>query len=147
MKYVALLAVLSVVAAAVANAEDVTVTVTAPTADWRLTDCAGGAVTDVVPACFVLTHTAGHTWKGEYREARPASVAGTSSGIRAVYAKSRTGTRGVKLGDLTVGNVAAPVGYACDPDDVIVSGSTQYFKITDPAVVESLRGYVTGCQK
>jgi hypothetical protein len=38
------------------------------------------------------------------------------------------------------------LGYRCDPADVISSSGTTYARITDPAVVESLRGYVTGCR-
>jgi hypothetical protein len=111
---------------------------------WRVTDCAGVPIElEQLPACVVFTSPKGAQLTITHRPG--AIVAGISSGVRVVYAKSATGGRGKKLGELTVGTVARPIGYSCDPTDTITSGSTVYARITDPAVPESLRGYISGC--
>lgn len=75
-------------------------------------------------------------------------VAGASSGTRAVYARSATGSRGAKLGDLAVGpgGIADYQRVECSTEDAFTYGGTRYARVTDPAAPEALRaGYVSGC--
>jgi hypothetical protein len=79
-----------------------------------------------------------------------ALVSGSETGLRAVFGRTSTGSRGSKLGDLKVGPVAQvrpPVDRVkCDANDVITAGSLRYARVIDPRVGEPLRGgYVTGC--
>lgn len=79
-----------------------------------------------------------------------ALVSGTASGTRAVFARTSTGSRGSKIGDLTVGPVAQTVPpvnrVKCSPSDAFAVGSLRYSRVVDPRVPASLQaGYVTGC--
>jgi hypothetical protein len=70
-----------------------------------------------------------------------ALVAGASSGLRAVYSKSAKGSRGTKLGDLSVGPVNGDFArIECDPADSFLYGTTRYSRVKVP-----LDGYVSGC--
>jgi hypothetical protein len=79
-------------------------------------------------------------------------VDGSSTGLRPVYAKTATGTRGTKIGDLAVGSTTQPASGAafarvkCDAADRIVSGTTQYARVIDTRAPTQYRaGYVSGC--
>lgn len=128
-----------------ALAEEPSVVVRVTASDWQLQTCTGEpADVAALPDCFRFRHAAtGALLTVEYSTPARATVAGITGGKRAVYRRSSTGRRGVKVGDLTVGLPAAPLAYACDPADCV---DTAYCRITDPEVVGVLAGgYVTGC--
>lgn len=77
-------------------------------------------------------------------------VTGTESGRRAVYARTSTGSRGPRLGDLAVGPVAQTEPpfdrVKCDARDAFAVGATRYSRVIDPRAPATLRGgYVSGC--
>jgi hypothetical protein len=79
-----------------------------------------------------------------------ALVNGVASGARAVYARSSTGSRGNKLGDLQVGPVAQtapPVNRVrCSRTDTLQAGTATLYRVIDTRAPEPLRaGYVAGC--
>lgn len=79
-----------------------------------------------------------------------ALVTGTATGLRAVFARTSSGSRGSKIGDLTVGPVAQTVPpvnrVKCSPSDAFAVGSLRYSRVIDPRVPAPLQaGYVTGC--
>ena len=79
-----------------------------------------------------------------------ALVSGVASGARAVYARSLSGSRGNRLGDLQVGPVAQtapPVNRVrCSRTDTLQAGTTTLYRVIDTRAPESLRaGYVAGC--
>lgn len=147
MRWLALLIPVALSSAADHSQITVTVTQTGDLAPWAALDCSGARITLAadapLPACLTLVSPKGARLTIQHRPG--AQIAGSSSGTRAVYAKTATSRRGAKLGDLTVGTPSKPIGYFCDPTDTIRSGLTTYARITDPAVAESLRGYTTGC--
>lgn len=127
---------------------DVIVSVDVQAPSPPATDCGGAALNldavQTLPPCVVFTSTKGGQIRVQWRPA--AQVAGASSGTRVVYAKTAGGKLGAKLGTLSVGTTAKPLGYFCDPTDVVKSGTTVYARITDPAVGGIFAGgYTTGC--
>jgi len=79
-----------------------------------------------------------------------ALVSGVASGARAVYARTSTGSRGNKLGDLQVGPVAQtapPVNRVrCSRTDTLQAGTATLYRVIDTRAPEPLRaGYVAGC--
>jgi hypothetical protein len=74
-------------------------------------------------------------------------VSGSSTGLRAVYSKAVTGSRGPKLGDLNVGpdTITDYARMECDTGDVFVHSGIRYAKVIDERA-GALRGfYVSGC--
>lgn len=79
-----------------------------------------------------------------------ALVNGAETGLRAVFARTSTGSRGRRLGDLKVGPVAQTSPpfdrVKCDARDAFAVGSLRYSRVIDPRVPQPLQaGYVTGC--
>lgn len=79
-----------------------------------------------------------------------ALVSGTETGLRAVFARTSTGSRGPRLGDLRVGPIAQTSPpfdrVKCDARDAFAVGSLRYSRVVDPRAPAPLRaGYVTGC--
>lgn len=79
-----------------------------------------------------------------------ALVSGTETGLRAVFGRTSTGSRGPRLGDLRVGPIAQTSPpfdrVKCDVRDSFVTGSTRYSRIVDSRAPEALQaGYVSGC--
>lgn len=77
-------------------------------------------------------------------------VSGTSTGTRAVYSRTATGSRGSRFGTLTVGpttQTAEPfTRVRCSVTDTFVFGGIRYSRITDTRVAPELTtGYVSGC--
>ena len=79
-----------------------------------------------------------------------ALVTGSTTGQRAVFARTSTGSRGSKLGDLLVGPVAQTTPpfdrVKCSPTDAFQFGQARYSRVIDVRAPANLRnGYVSGC--
>lgn len=76
-----------------------------------------------------------------------ALVSGATTGLRAVYERTATGSRGAKIGDLVVGPGSGDFQRVeCSTADAFTFGGVRYGRVTDAAAPSNLRtGYVSGC--
>lgn len=70
-----------------------------------------------------------------------ALVSGASTGMRAVYSRTSTGSRGPKIGDLSVGPTNGDFArIECDVADSFTYGGNRYARVKTP-----IDGWVSGC--